>query len=51
MVVLWICDEVLFVLFSHGPLNESSLEIEIPTNLGKRENIIIIKKILIIFML
>ncbi len=50
MVVFLIC-EVVFVFFPHGPLNGSSLEIEIPTNLGKRENIIIIKKILIIFML
>jgi len=51
MVVFWICEEVLFVLFLHGPLNELSSGIEIATNLGKRENIIIIKKILIIFML
>ncbi len=51
MVVFRICEEALFVLFFHGPLNGSSLEIEFPTNLGKRENMIIIKKVFIIFML
>ena len=44
MVVFLIC-EVVFVLFPHGPLNELSSGIDVPTNCGKRENIIIIKKI------
>ena len=45
MVVLWICDEVLFVLFPHGPLNKLSSGIDVPANWGKRENVIIINKI------
>ena len=45
MFVFRICEEPVFVLFFHGPLNELSSGIDIPTNWGKRENIIISKKI------